>query len=138
MVATRDINPLEIILIENPAVVGPYSKSSLGCLQCFKKIDGSYICKGCRIPMCNEECSKGEYHLAECEFFRQRDLALLKENGGEDVYKREETVRPESSNICITPLRMLLKKQNDPKTFSKINMLMDHVSIRYNKSEFLV
>ena len=37
MVATRDIDPLELILIEEPAVVGPYSKSTNGCLQCFKK-----------------------------------------------------------------------------------------------------
>ena len=38
MVATRDIDPLELILVEEPAVVGPYSKSTNGCLQCFKKV----------------------------------------------------------------------------------------------------
>ena len=42
MVATRDIEPLELILTEDPAVVGPYSKTSVGCLQCFKKVDGKY------------------------------------------------------------------------------------------------
>ena len=48
MVATRDIAPLELILTEDPAVVGPYSKNTMGCLQCFKKVDGSYMCPCCR------------------------------------------------------------------------------------------
>ena len=98
MVATRDIDPLELILVEEPAVVGPYSKSTNGCLQCFKKassiytlsdilaalcrlqwgilkrcshqVDNSFRCPGCRFPMCNERCTKGDRHRDECEFFK--------------------------------------------------------------------
>ena len=33
MVAARDLNPLEVILKEYPAVVGPYSNTLPGCLQ---------------------------------------------------------------------------------------------------------
>ena len=43
MVATRDIDPLELILVEEPAVVGPYSKTTNGCLQCFKKASQSQV-----------------------------------------------------------------------------------------------
>ena len=53
MIATRDIEPLELILKEDPAVVGPYSKSGSGCLHCLKKVDGSYLCSGCQFPMCD-------------------------------------------------------------------------------------
>ena len=69
MIATRDIEPLELILKEDPAVVGPYSKSGSGCLHCLKKVDGSYLCSGCQFPMCDlgmyvvscltRECSPG-------------------------------------------------------------------------------
>ena len=38
--------PCELILSEKPAVVGPYARTSPGCLQCFKKVDDSYICPG--------------------------------------------------------------------------------------------
>jgi hypothetical protein len=30
------------------------------------------------------------------------------------------------SQVCITPLRMLLKKETDRRSFALINMLMDH------------
>lgn len=67
MVAARDINPLELILIEEPAVVGPYSKSSIGCLQCFKKVDGTYRCRRCQFPMCGDVCASGRLHETECK-----------------------------------------------------------------------
>ena len=39
LVATRQIKPLEIILSERPAVLGPYSRPNQHqCLECFKLI----------------------------------------------------------------------------------------------------
>ena len=60
MVAARDLNPLELILKESPAVVGPYSNTLPGCLQCFRKVDGSYACTNCGFPMCNPRCQAYE------------------------------------------------------------------------------
>lgn len=41
MVATRDIKQMELILSEEPVVVGPYTKpETLHCVACFKKIEG--------------------------------------------------------------------------------------------------
>ena len=66
MVAVRDIQPLEMILWEEPAVVGPYSKSTIGCLQCFKKLNthspNLYTCSKCNFPMCDKECEEGSLH----------------------------------------------------------------------------
>ena len=70
MIAARDIEPLELILKEEPAVVGPYSKSGSGCLQCLKKVDGSYLCSGCKFPMCNSDCELSPLHRDECHFFQ--------------------------------------------------------------------
>ena len=34
--ATRDISPLELVLIDEPAVVGPATKTQPICLECLK------------------------------------------------------------------------------------------------------
>ena len=38
-----------------------------------------------------------------------------------------------TAHVCITPLRMLLKQTSEPKTFARINMLMDHMEERTEK-----
>ena len=42
-------------------------------------------------------------------------------------------LRSSSSHVCITPLRMLLKRNTDPKAFEKISMLQDHLEERNDK-----
>ena len=76
MVASRDINPLELILKEHPAVVGPYTNTLQGCLQCFRKVDGSYKCTACGFPMCNSKCQNGYLHREECQFFQKQNFGL--------------------------------------------------------------
>ena len=76
MVAARDINPLEIILKEHPAAVGPYTNTLQGCLQCFRKVDGNYTCTECGFPMCNEKCERGSLHREECQFFQEQNFGL--------------------------------------------------------------
>jgi coenzyme F420-reducing hydrogenase gamma subunit len=76
MIAARDIKPLELVLSEEPAVVGPYSKSASGCLQCLKKSNGDYACTGCQFPMCNAVCEKRDLHRDECSFFQEKDPKL--------------------------------------------------------------
>ena len=36
-------------------------------------------------------------------------------------------------HVCVTPLRMLLKRKTNPKMFSRIDMLMDHAEERSTK-----
>ena len=76
MVASRDINPLELILKEDPAVVGPYTNTMQGCLQCLRKVDGTYTCTGCGFPMCNSKCERGLLHRDECQFFQTKEFSL--------------------------------------------------------------
>ena len=76
MIASRDINPLELVLKEHAAVVGPYTNTLQGCLQCFRKVDGSYTCTGCGFPMCNSKCESGYLHREECQFFQEQDFGL--------------------------------------------------------------
>ncbi len=136
MIAARDIKPCELILWEEPAVVGPYSKSgSIGCLQCFRKVDGKYTCSGCHFPMCNKECELSRFHKEECHFFQATDQSLQSRfsklpNGGNGNVASNPIIERNTSNspLWITPLRMLLKKKSDKKMFSRISMLRDHTA----------
>ena len=142
MVAARDIAPLELILWEEPAVVGPYSKSGSGCLKCLKKVDGKYTCSGCQFPMCNVVCEKGAFHQDECKFFQDKDHTLKRrfspiQNGSSNSSEKVgeklgnngiEQRNTSTSPLWITPLRMLLKKKSDKKMFDRISMLRDHTA----------
>merc|ERR1719228_1385353 len=78
LVATRNIKKGEVICEEVPAIVGPYSRSTPQCLQCFKILHTGhkYTCSGCGYPMCGDQCSSGNYHKEECMVFRQSGLKV--------------------------------------------------------------
>lgn len=119
-VATRDIKPCELILKEDPAALGPYNKPKPVCLQCFKQVDGSYLCPRCNFPMCGPTCASGNIHQQECDFFVSNQFKM----------NIKSFNKPNSNYFCITPLRMLLKKKNDPRIYKRINSLMDHMEER--------
>jgi hypothetical protein len=119
-IATRDIQPCELILREEPAAVGPYKKTNPVCLQCFKKVDGSYLCPRCNFPMCDAECATGKMHRQECDFFVSKSFKISMKTFN----------KPNSGYFCITPLRMLLKKSSEPLTYNRINTLIDHIEER--------
>ena len=41
-IATRDIQPLDLIIIDPPAVVGPATKTKTLCIVCLSPSDGKY------------------------------------------------------------------------------------------------
>ena len=69
LVATRDIEPGELIFEDTPVVVGPSSKSPPTCLNCFnilteKRVDfedyddgeeDENRCQRCALPLCSNE-----------------------------------------------------------------------------------
>merc|ERR1711892_468547 len=71
LVATQKIKQGEVILHEDPLVLGPYTRSKPQCLNCFKVINpqSSIDCPGCDYPVCDELCASGRYHKDECELF---------------------------------------------------------------------
>lgn len=64
LVASRDIEPGEIILKENPLIAGPISRKtktldkSKYCLGCYQHVNGLYKCSKCGWPVCNAKCEK--------------------------------------------------------------------------------
>ena len=49
LVASRDIKPLELVLWDTAAALGPCADSVPVCLECGDKVDGSYQCPKCQV-----------------------------------------------------------------------------------------
>ena len=69
MVASRDIKPLELVLWDRAAAVGPAADALPVCLECFGKVDGSFLCPKCQFPLCGAKCVGKNLHRDECELF---------------------------------------------------------------------
>merc|ERR1711881_752853 len=67
VVAVRDIEPLELVMWDAAAALGPRMGCAPVCLQCLKPVDGSYRCEICNWPFCDKKCSEGNAHKIECE-----------------------------------------------------------------------
>ena len=39
VVAVRDIKPFETIIIDRPAIVGPFDDTLPQCLECYREVD---------------------------------------------------------------------------------------------------
>ena len=118
MVASRDINPLELILKEHPAVVGPYTNTLQGCLQCLRKVDGNYKCSGCGFPMCNEKCERGPLHQEECQFFQEQHFGLKPSLSFSKLTSRHGS--DSSSNSKLLDTKKLFSSKRIPKEASAL------------------
>ena len=136
LVATRNIRRGELICRESPAIVGPYSRTSPQCLQCFKTFPPGhvYTCEDCGFPVCDVACANGKYHKEECK--------ILKDAGVKVKVDNLEDIDTQYSAISVLRLLLLMKREQEAdKTGSNIDddggyllclseSLMDHNSDR--------
>ncbi|XP_049803432.1 SET domain-containing protein SmydA-8-like [Schistocerca nitens] len=74
LVASRDLQPGDLVMREKALVVGPCHDSPPLCLGCYKRFDaenrGDYRCPGCAWPLCGPQCAgRGQelgHSAAEC------------------------------------------------------------------------
>jgi len=116
LVATRDVEPLELVLWDGAAAMGPRMGGLPVCLQCLKPAKAGSVCSKCGWPVCGEKCENGTIHKAECSILAQ---STNKVDFG-TVDKVIEEYR------CITPLRLLLAKLKYPEDWDRLEFLMDH------------
>lgn len=117
--AARDIKAGEVILKENPLVVGPNAEGEPICLSCQAGIDCSYLCQRCGYPMCDVECAENQIHRRECEVLS---------NGPRPVFEADKV--NEEAYHSILPLRLLLLKYQNAPAAKLTEGLMDHVEER--------
>jgi len=118
--ASRDIKPLELVLSDQPAAIGPRHNTTPCCLTCLRPVTGEYCCPSCNFPMCGEECAKDPRHAdQECSIFpRFPNLPDL--------------TTPQPQYACIAPLRLLLNKELKPEVWETLLLHRDHTEDRRN------
>jgi len=108
LVASRALDPLEIILWDRPAVVAPHHDAPPSqCLECLGDPGGGR-CPGCGAPLCQQDCSNSEqlHEEVECQL-----LSRLGEAGRHKV---------------LGVLRLLMLRDQGGNVWQQIDQLMDH------------
>ncbi|PSN52135.1 hypothetical protein C0J52_04306 [Blattella germanica] len=116
-VASRTLEPGEQVLTELPVVVGPKPDTYVMCLGCHAPADGTVTCSKCGWPVCGPVCEKQPCHAAaECQVF---SAAGVKFQPVDDCMDSCPQLN------CITPLRLLLSNQSNPKRWELEVKLME-------------
>lgn len=116
IVATRNLEPLELVMYDNAAAMGPRMGSAPVCLQCLKGVDGKFRCGGCGWPMCDKKCQDGFAHKIECD--------ILAKSTQKVEFKDMKTTHDHYRSIA--PLRLLQIKEKCPEVWERLSYLMDH------------
>jgi len=131
LVATRDIQPGEVIFEEVPVTAGPKQYTPPVCLGCHKLVSlTGYRCSKCEWPMCDEKCEKRPIHRGECSIFAQSKLkpTSLKRKNGMEMEPDMEIEHPIYE--CVTPLRVCLAMNLRPDNWKVVEKMETHRETR--------
>lgn len=110
VVASRDIQPGELILTDKAISHGPKERgnsSNAICIRCLNTNTGQ-ICPACTLPVCpDSHCQTA--HAEECQWFHR--------------FADEETSVKLAS---VAPLRLMSKMKSDKILQARLDLLMDH------------
>ncbi|XP_066261852.1 SET domain-containing protein SmydA-8-like [Euwallacea similis] len=132
LVATRDLQPGDLILTENPVIYGPrphmVEEGPVPCPGCCRLIipEGAARCDGCDFPICNPQCpglKDMDRHGHECMILGLRDVKAI--NGLHDFYRQDS----------LLPLRCLLLQHRQPKKFAQLLKMESHQEKRGEDTE---
>lgn len=119
LVATRDINPGEIVILDKSILVAPDAPACLGCLKNIK-IQEAAFCSKCQFPVCDSECEERKIHADnECKVFSEAGITIL-----------TIPTAPQFIYHCIGILRTLLAQRRSELDRKVINELMSHTEER--------
>jgi len=121
LVAVRDIKPFETIILDRPAIVGPFDETTPRCLECYSEVSVSgYKCSKCNLPLCGPQCEGGQTHEPECLVYQAAAPPI--------VIEEQDTFNPAYS--AVAPLRMLHMMRTRPDIWEQVDRLMDHLEER--------
>lgn len=125
MVAKRTINPFDVIIQEEPLVLGPkFSTSESICIKCLQSLKRSQstmesLCEQCLWPICGNGCESSvnsSGHEEECKVLATVADKIAKSND----YMYE----------MLTPLKCLLLQITDKKKWNQLMELESHMEHR--------
>ncbi|CAK1555746.1 unnamed protein product [Leptosia nina] len=97
------------------------------CLGCYCPVD-NIVCTRCGWPICSEACEKTAHHQSECDVFSAANVRF------------QATVDWSAASPqldCITPLRMLIAKENDPDRWQReLEMMETHTDERKKRQSW--
>lgn len=106
-VASKNLEPGDLILSELPFTYGPKSDSLPLCLGCHCLLKCLNVCSTCKWPVCSKICEKLSIHEEnECKIFSAVKI----------TFKSVQDLSVHCPQYeCITPLRVLLEKERNPE-----------------------
>ncbi|XP_068151523.1 SET domain-containing protein SmydA-8 isoform X2 [Drosophila tropicalis] len=125
LTTTEQVHRGEIVVEESPFAYGPKRDSGIVCLGCYCYLqfgeDGDSLdrCELCDWPLC-AMCASNQYendHQGECVVFAAARVTFAGNVS-------EDGVCPQLD--CITPLRVLLAKEQQPERWEKEVAPMEH------------
>ena len=78
LVATRDLEPMELVLSDQAAASGPLHEDTVVCLGCLKALSlpsadsAIAICQDCGLPFCSTTCQDDVIHKAQARQFERK------------------------------------------------------------------
>lgn len=130
MIAKRTINPFDVIIQEEPLVLGPkFPTSESICIKCLQSLKRSQstvesLCEQCLWPICGSGCItsiNSSVHDEECKMLATVADTIAKSND----YMYE----------ILTPLKCLLLQFTDIKKWNQLMELESHMEHRGPDSE---
>jgi len=113
MRATRDLKAGDVILKEEPLLLGLFEAKELACVVCYRTVEESVRCEACGWPCC-VPCRDSKTHAAECALSRPAREAVRGLGAGELG--------------AVLPLRVFAL-QNNKENFKKF------MSLRFHENE---
>lgn len=131
MVSKKEIRPGEVIIAEEPLIVGPCTDCKVQCLGCYKNLENDVQitrCPNCQWPLCSRKCpglKKTHGHTQiECTILQEcKSASFFNYNDLEDLRLHFQT---------IVPLRCLILKTTDPSSYAILMDMESHNEIRRN------
>ena len=120
VVATRDLEPLDLIMLDDPVLLGLNHDSLTACVECMRPMDQETTCADCSLKRCCSSGSQGQnWHALECKIFQDEKNQTL------DFYS------------LILPIRALQLKESRPEKWKRFSLLMDQDEDNRIESELL-
>jgi len=126
LVACKDIAAGDVILREEPLVLGPKQITEPVCLACYKRVCGNYKCSKCTWPLCGPQCEASPHHLPECVVGQEIGSPI-------DILSYRET---NHFYEVVTTLRAMTLKKRSPKKYAELMALESHIEERRDTPEF--
>ncbi|CAG9767203.1 unnamed protein product [Ceutorhynchus assimilis] len=131
IVSKKEIKPGEIIITEEPLVIGPCTDCKVQCLGCYKDLEKEQQinkCVSCGWPLCSKKCPG----LRKTHGHTQIECTILQECKSASFLNYTNLEELRTNFQALVPLRCLILKTTDPSSYAILMDMESHNGIRKN------